>query len=60
MLYTDKSRYATYLLSLFELLWKQSVPAQQRIDELLEQRKERVNDMNNVKRPIVTLISDHI
>ncbi len=34
-LYTDDSVYATYLLSFFELLWKQSVPTQQRIDELL-------------------------
>jgi len=35
-LYTEDSLYAQHLLALFEFLWKQAVPAQQRIDELLE------------------------
>lgn len=37
MFYTDDSQYATHLLFLFELLWKHAIPAQQHIDELLEQ-----------------------
>jgi sugar-specific transcriptional regulator TrmB len=37
MLYTDDPMYASYLISTFEMLWKQAIPAQQRIDELLEQ-----------------------
>lgn len=37
ILYTDDSEYASRLLSFFELLWKQAIPAQKRIDELLEQ-----------------------
>ena len=36
-LWTDDSTYAQYLTSMFELLWKQSVPAEERIQELLEQ-----------------------
>lgn len=35
-LYTEDSLYAQYLLALFELLWKQSVSAEERIQELLE------------------------
>jgi sugar-specific transcriptional regulator TrmB len=34
MLLTDDSTYAEYLMSTFELLWQQSVPAAQRIEEL--------------------------
>ncbi|MGZ7169489.1 MAG: TrmB family transcriptional regulator [Halobacteriota archaeon] len=37
MVYIDDPVYATYLASTFELFWKQAVPAQKRIDELLEQ-----------------------
>ncbi len=37
MLYTDDPVYANYLVSTFELLWGQSVPAEERIQELLEQ-----------------------
>ncbi len=37
MLYTDDSVYAAYLASTFEMLWEQSVPAEERIQELLEQ-----------------------
>ena len=37
MLYTDDTVYAKYLVSTFELLWKQAVPAEERIQELLEQ-----------------------
>ncbi len=37
MFYTDDSTYPSYLLYLFELLWKQSTPAEERIQELLKQ-----------------------
>ena len=33
----DDSTYANYLVSTFELLWEQSVPAAQRIEELLKE-----------------------
>ncbi|MFZ0925025.1 MAG: helix-turn-helix domain-containing protein [Halobacteriota archaeon] len=36
MLYTDDPVYADYLVSTFEMFWKQAVPAEQRIQELLE------------------------
>lgn len=37
MLLSDDTVYATYLVSTFELFWEQSVPADGRIQELLEQ-----------------------
>jgi sugar-specific transcriptional regulator TrmB len=37
MLYTDDPVFADYLVSTFEMFWKQAVPAEQRIQELLEQ-----------------------
>ena len=37
VLWTDDRAYAQYLTSTFELLWQQSIPAEQRIQELLEQ-----------------------
>jgi sugar-specific transcriptional regulator TrmB len=37
LLWTDDPIYAEYLLSTFELLWEQSVPAAQRIEELLKE-----------------------
>jgi hypothetical protein len=37
MIYTDDPTYASYLEATFEMLWKQSVPAEERIKELLEQ-----------------------
>jgi sugar-specific transcriptional regulator TrmB len=36
-LWTDDPTYALYLASTFEILWKQAVPAEERIQELLEQ-----------------------
>jgi HTH-type transcriptional regulator, sugar sensing transcriptional regulator len=36
-IWTDDPAYAQYLASTFEMLWKQSVPAEERIQELLEQ-----------------------
>jgi len=36
-LWTDDPTYANYLVSTFELLWEQAVPATQRIDELLKE-----------------------
>ncbi|MGZ4918493.1 MAG: TrmB family transcriptional regulator [Halobacteriota archaeon] len=36
-LYTDDPAYANYLVSNFELLWAQSVPAEERIQKLLKQ-----------------------
>ncbi len=35
-LWTDDPTYAQYLMSTFELLWKQSIPAEERIHELLK------------------------
>ncbi len=37
MLYTDDPVYATYLASTFEVLWQHATPAEDRIQELLEQ-----------------------
>jgi hypothetical protein len=37
MLFTDDPVYANYLVSIFELLWTQSIPAEERIQDLLEQ-----------------------
>ena len=36
MIWTDDSTYADYLSSTFEMLWEQSVPAAERIQELLK------------------------
>ncbi len=36
-IWTDDLTYADYLVSTFELLWEQSVPAAQRIEELLKE-----------------------
>jgi sugar-specific transcriptional regulator TrmB len=36
-LWTDDPTYAEYLMSTFEMLWEQSVPAPQRIEELLKE-----------------------
>jgi len=36
MIWTDDSTYADYLCSTFEMLWEQSVPAAERIQELLK------------------------
>jgi hypothetical protein len=41
VLWTDDSMYANYLVSTFEILWKQSVPAAQRIKELLKEGHPR-------------------
>ncbi len=38
-LWTDDPTYAQYLVSTFELLWEQGVPAAQRIEELLKERQ---------------------
>ncbi|MDD1720874.1 MAG: hypothetical protein LUP95_02705, partial [Euryarchaeota archaeon] len=37
VLWTDDPTYAQYMTSTFELLWQQSVPAEERIEELLKQ-----------------------
>jgi hypothetical protein len=42
MLYTDDSKYAEYLAATFEMLWQQSVPAEQRIEELQKQGPPQV------------------
>ncbi len=36
-LWTDDPTYAQYLASTFEMLWEQSIPAEERIQELLKQ-----------------------
>ena len=37
ILVTETPTYAEYLVSTFELLWEQAVPAEQRIEELLKE-----------------------
>jgi sugar-specific transcriptional regulator TrmB len=37
VLYSDDPVYARYLRATFEMLWKQAIPAEERIQELLEQ-----------------------
>jgi len=37
MIRTDDPAYAAYLMSTFELLWEQAIPAAQRIEELLKE-----------------------
>ncbi len=39
LLWTDDPTYAQYLTSTFEMLWKQAVPAEERIQELLKRDK---------------------
>ena len=41
-LWTDDAIYAKYLVSSFELLWKQAIPAAQRIEELLKEGAPQV------------------
>jgi len=42
VLWTDDRAYAQYLLSTFELLWQQSIPAEERMQELLKQGPPRI------------------
>ncbi|MGA7075338.1 MAG: helix-turn-helix domain-containing protein [Halobacteriota archaeon] len=42
MLYTDDATYADYLVSTFEMLWEQSMPATQRLSELAAQGPPQV------------------
>ncbi len=44
VLWTDDRTYADYLSSTFELLWKQAIPAEERIQELLEQGPPKTNE----------------
>ena len=44
MLYVDDPMYAGYLGSTFEMLWKQAVPAEERIQELLKKGPPRDTD----------------
>jgi sugar-specific transcriptional regulator TrmB len=43
-LYTNDPTYAEYLTTTFEMLWAQSTPAQERIEELLEQGPPEVSE----------------
>ena len=43
VLWTDDPAYAQYLISTFELLWEQSIPAEQRIQELLKQGPPQID-----------------
>ncbi|MGZ4852284.1 MAG: TrmB family transcriptional regulator [Halobacteriota archaeon] len=43
MLYVDDPAYATYLVNTFELLWQQSMPAEERIGQLLKQAPPQVD-----------------
>ena len=42
VLWTDDPAYAQYLISTFEMVWQQSIPAEQRIRELLKQGPPQV------------------
>jgi sugar-specific transcriptional regulator TrmB len=42
VLWSDDRTYAQYLVSTFDLLWQQSIPAEQHIQELLEQGPPQV------------------
>jgi sugar-specific transcriptional regulator TrmB len=42
VLYTDDPTYAQYLLATFEMMWKQAIPAEQRIEELKKQGPPQV------------------
>ncbi|MGZ7171521.1 MAG: TrmB family transcriptional regulator [Halobacteriota archaeon] len=44
VLWTDDRAYAQYLISTFELLWQQSVPAEERIQELLKQGPRQADE----------------
>ncbi len=43
VLWTDDATYARYLVSTFELLWEQSIPAEERIQELLKQGPPQID-----------------
>ncbi|MGZ8892572.1 MAG: TrmB family transcriptional regulator, partial [Halobacteriota archaeon] len=43
VLWTDDPAYAQYLGSTFELLWEQSIPAEERIQELLKQGRPQID-----------------
>ena len=42
LLWTDEAPYAEYLTSTFEMLWERSVPAAQRIEELVKEGPPQV------------------
>ena len=42
VLWSDDPTFAQYLASTFELMWQQSIPSEQRIQELLEQGPAQV------------------
>ena len=42
VLHTDDSTYINYLVSTFEILWRQSIPAAQRLEELLKEESPQV------------------
>jgi hypothetical protein len=43
VLWTDDLAYAQYLVSTFEMVWQQSIPAEERIQQLLEQGPPQVD-----------------
>ncbi|MGZ4864888.1 MAG: TrmB family transcriptional regulator [Halobacteriota archaeon] len=44
ILWSDDPTYAQYLVSTFELLWQQSIPAEKRIQELLKQGPPQIDN----------------
>ena len=44
MIWADDPKYAGYLTATFEMLWKQAVPAEERIRDLLEQGPPQAED----------------
>ncbi|MGZ7133389.1 MAG: hypothetical protein ACXVH4_01495, partial [Halobacteriota archaeon] len=43
VLWTDDPAYAQYLVSTFEMVWQQSIPAEERIQELLKQGPPQID-----------------
>ena len=48
-LWSNDPTYARYLISTFEMLWEQSVPAAQRIEELLKEGPPHVSSCDSMK-----------
>jgi len=47
VLWTDDSAYAQYLVSTFDIVWQQSSPAEERIQQLLKQGPKAIDGQNH-------------
>jgi hypothetical protein len=48
-LWSDDPTYAQYLISTFEMLWQQSVPVEERIQQLLSKARRRLKGADRDK-----------